>query len=80
MILQEIALHIPVTPFFLFAIFALLVLVWGLFTLIIRYHWKSYGVNTLHVLAMNLTYFIGSAILLAAVALFAFLYYGSTAL
>jgi hypothetical protein len=78
--INEIAFQIPLTPFFLFVVFAIIVFVWGLFTWIIQYHWKSYSANTIHLLSMNLIYFVGSAILLAGMVLFAFLYYGSATL
>lgn len=73
-IFSQLGIHIPITPFLLFAVFAVLLFLWALFTWIVRYHWKSYGTNKLDVMSMSFIYFIGSAVLLAGMALFAFLY------
>ncbi len=72
--LGQMGFRIPLTPFFLFLLFALLMAAWAVFTWIVRYHWKSYGTSTLEVMTMSLIYFVGSGILLAGMALFAFLY------
>ena len=72
---SQIGVHIPVTPFFIFLLFTLIMCTWGVFSWIVRYHWKSYGTSALEVMTMSLVYFVGSGILLGGMALFAFLYY-----
>lgn len=73
-IFNQFNLHIPITPLLLFSLGALLFAVWAVFSIIAHYHWKSYGTNQLEIIKMTLIYFVGSAILLAAVAIFAFAY------
>lgn len=72
-------LHIPVTPLLLFATLALLIAGWGIFTLVVRYHWKNYGTGKLEMFTMNFFYLIGSAVLLALMIIFALLYFFSAA-
>ena len=77
MLLSQMNLHIPVAPFLVFVLLTLLLLTWVIFTLVVRYHWKNYGTSQLEVMSMSFIYFVGSLILLAATAIFAFLYYVS---
>lgn len=65
---------IPVTPALLFSLFTLLIAVWLVFTVILRYHWKKYSVNKLTLLEMNLVYLVGSAVLLVLIGISALLY------
>lgn len=73
-ILDQLSIHIPITPLLLFSLGALLFVVWAIFTIIARYHWKNYGANKLEVMKMTFIYFIGSAILLALTLVFAITY------
>lgn len=72
--LTQLNFHIPITPVLLFAILALLIVLWGIFTLIIRYHWKHYGTGKLEVFTMNFFYLTGSVVLIAFMGISAFLY------
>lgn len=72
--LGQMGIQIPLTPFLIFLLLTLLMVAWGIFTWIVRYHWKSYGTSKLEVMSMSFVYFVGSGILLAGMALFAFLY------
>lgn len=76
--LVEFNFHIPVTPLLLFSLLALLIALWGIFTLIIRYHWKNYGTGKLQVFTMNFFYLTGSALIIALMATFALLYSSSS--
>ncbi len=76
--LGQMGFHVPLTPFFLFVLFALLLGAWAIFSWIVRYHWKAYGTSKLDVISMSLIYFIGSGVLLAGMTLFVFLYSMST--
>ena len=71
---NQLSIHIPITPLLLFSLGALLFAVWAGFRIIAHYHWKNYGTNKLEVIKMTLIYFVGSAILLALIAIFAFAY------
>jgi len=73
-ILGQTGFQISLNPFFLFVIFTLAMLVWGVFFWVIRYHLKKYGTSILETLAMTLVFLLGSGVLLAGLALFAFLY------
>lgn len=75
--LGQFNFHIPVTPMLLFAVLALLLAGWGIFTVIIRYHWKNYGTGKLEVFTMNFFYLTGSLVLIGLMLIFAFLYYSS---
>ncbi len=77
-ILGQTGFQISLSPFFLFVIFSLAMLVWGVFFWVIRYHLKNYGTSALETLAMTIIYLLGSGILLAGLALFAFMYNLST--
>lgn len=70
----QLNIHIPITSLLLFSLGALLLAVWAIFSIIVRYHWKNYGMNKLEVLKMTLIYFIGSGILLLLIGAFAFSY------
>lgn len=67
-------LSIPITPLLLFSLGALLFAVWAIFSIIAHYHWKSYGTSKIEVIKITLIYFVGSAILLAIIGVFAFTY------
>lgn len=71
--------HIPVTPMLLFIILAILIAAWGVFTLVIRYHWKNYGTGKLEAFTMNFLYLIGSIILIVLMSTSALLYLSSAA-
>ena len=75
--LSQLNLHIVVSPMFLFFIMALLIAGWGIFTLVIRYHWKNYGTGKLEVFTMNFFYFAGSVIFMALLVILALAYYFS---
>ncbi|HEY9585816.1 MAG TPA: hypothetical protein VJJ02_04485 [Candidatus Paceibacterota bacterium] len=75
----QLNLHIPVTPILLFSILAILIVLWGVFTIVIRYHWKNYGTGKLEVFTMNFFYFVGSIILIVLMVVFALLYLASVA-
>lgn len=70
----KMSIHIPLSSFALFVILAILVAVWAIFTLIIRYHWKNFGTSEIDFVGMNLLYLIGSVVLVAGMAISAFLY------
>jgi len=73
----QFAVHIPITPLLLFATLALLIAVWAVFTLIVRYHWKNYGTGKLEVFTMNFFYLVGSLVLIALMVVCALLYLSS---
>ena len=73
-ILDQLSIHIPVTPLLLFSLGALLFAVWAVFSVIAHYHWKNYGANKLEVVGMTLIYFVGSAIFLALIGAFTIIY------
>lgn len=68
------SMHIPLSPIVFFALLAILVTLWAIFTLIIRYHWKNFGTSELDFIGMNLFYLVGSGVLILGMALSAFLY------
>ena len=72
--LNQLGFHIPVTPLLLFSLGGLLFAVWAIFSIIAHYHWKNYGASKIEVVKMTLIYFVGSAILIALIAVFAFAY------
>ena len=72
--LGQSGIHIPVTPQLLFIILSLLLAVWLVFTLIIRYHWKNYSTKGTEAFAMNFFYLTGSGILIAGLLITGFLY------
>jgi len=71
---SKMSIHIPLSPSVLFVILAIFVAVWAIFTLIIRYHWKNFGTSEIDFVGMNLLYLIGSVVLVAGMAISAFLY------
>jgi hypothetical protein len=77
--IAQLNLHIPITPLLIFALLMLLLAGWGVFTVIIRYHWKNYGTGKLEVFTMNFLYLVGSGILIALLTISALLYYSSAA-
>jgi uncharacterized membrane protein HdeD (DUF308 family) len=70
-------IHIPVTPLLLFVFLALLLSAWGIFSVVVRYHWRQYGTSKLEILSMTFFYLAGSAVLLGLTTASAFLYYAS---
>ena len=75
----KLGIHIPVTPLLIFALTALLLAAWGIFTLILRYNWKHYSTRKAEMFAMSFFYFIGSAALIGLLCFSAFLYFTSSA-
>ena len=75
---EQTGFHIPVLPLFVFGAMVLLFVTWGIFSWVIRYHWKKYGTGKVGVMSMTFFYFIGSALLLGLMALFAFMYHLSS--
>jgi hypothetical protein len=73
----QFSIHIPITPLLLFALLALLMAVWSVFTLILRYHWKNYGTGKLEVFTMNFFFLTGSLVLIALMVVCALLYLSS---
>lgn len=73
-ILNQINVHIPITPLLLFFFGVLLFAIWAIFSVIAHYHWKNYSTSKIEVIKMTLIYFVGSAILLALIGVFAFMY------
>lgn len=69
---------IPITPGVLGVALILLFLFWGIFSIILRYHWKKYAASEVHVLQMTLGYFLGSVILWAAMLGFYVMYVASS--
>lgn len=67
-------LHVTITPLLLITLLSLLLAVWLVFTIIVRYHWKNYGTKGFEILRMNLLYLIGSGILIAFTILSLLLY------
>lgn len=70
--------HISITPTLVFIFLAALAVVWAIYTLIIRYHWKQYGTSRFQTFVMNFFYLAGSGILLGGAAIAAALYYASS--
>lgn len=76
--LNNINFHIPVnSQLVIFALFLVLA-IWLVFTIIIRYHWKSYGTNGVEVFTMNFMYLIGSAVIGGLMIILAILYISSS--
>lgn len=72
--LSSINIQIVLSPFFLFAVGALIIAGWLVFTVIIRYHWKNFGTGGVQLFAMNFFYIAGSAALAGLMILSAVLY------
>lgn len=72
--LNQLTVHIPITPLLLFSFGVLLFAVWAIFSVIAHYHWKNYSTSKIEVIKMTLIYFVGSAILLVIIGVFAFAY------
>lgn len=71
---SQISIHIPLSSLALFVILAILIVVWAIFTLIIRYHWKNFGTSEIDFVGMNVFYLTGSVILILGMAISAFLF------
>lgn len=72
--LGQLGIHIPVTPLLVLAFAALLLACWGVFTLVIRYHWTHYSARKTEIFMMNFFYFVGSFVLIGLMAFSALLY------
>ena len=72
--ISETGLQISVSPLLIFSLLSLLLAVWLIFTIIIRYHWKNYGTKGVEILTMNFVYLSGSAVLIAFTIISALLY------
>ncbi len=70
--------HLSITGGIIFSLFALLIAIWLVFTLIIRYHWKNYGTGGVEIFTMNFFYLVGSCIGIALMLGSALLYLTST--
>ena len=68
------AIRIPLSPLVLFVILALVFLGWIIYSVILRYHWKTYAYHKLDVIQMDIIYFVGSGVLLTAMAVTALMY------
>ncbi len=66
--------QIPLPPFLLFFFLIFLFVAWGIYSFVLRYHWKKYATSKLDVMQMDIIYFIGSGVLLVAMAIAALLY------
>jgi hypothetical protein len=77
-ILAQSGSHITITGGLMFSLLALLIAIWLVFTLIIRYHWKNYGTGGVEVFTMNFFYLVGSFIGIALMLGSALLYLSST--
>ncbi|MDO8520630.1 MAG: hypothetical protein Q7S52_00780 [bacterium] len=75
--LGQLGIHIPVTPLLVLAFTALLLAAWGIFTLVLRYHWKHYSTRKAEMFMMSFFYFIGSFVLIGLMAFSALLYLSS---
>ncbi len=73
-LLSNMGFQIPITPMFLVVIFCILTVVLLVHALILRYHWNNYGNGAVELVLVNLVYFIGLAVLIGGMALFAILY------
>ena len=71
-------IHITIGPVLVFSIFAMLLAVWLVFTLIIRYHWKNYGTGGVEIFTMNFIYIVGSVICIALMLISAAIYLTSS--
>ena len=79
-LLGSLNLHIPLSPILIFSFAALLLAFWVTFTMVIRYHWKSYGTGDLEIVSLNFFYLVGSGIIIFFMVASALLYYTSSAL
>ena len=73
------SLELTITPILLFLAFLVLCAAWAVYSMILRYHWKEYGVNKLQIMLMSLIYGIGSLVLIGLI-LLSLLLYANTSL
>ncbi|HSE34953.1 MAG TPA: hypothetical protein VLB83_02410 [Candidatus Paceibacterota bacterium] len=73
-LLSSFDISIPVTPTILMSLFLLVAAIWGVFSMIVRYHWREYGTSALESAKISVIYFTGSGILLFGAAIFLALY------
>jgi len=71
-------IQLVVTPQLLFSVLALLLAIWLVFTLVIRYHWKNYSTGGAALFTMNFFYLAGSVVFIGLLLFFLLLYLGST--
>ncbi|MEK7118129.1 MAG: hypothetical protein AAB869_00810 [Patescibacteria group bacterium] len=76
--LGQIGFHFPITPLLILGLTALLLAGWGVFTLVLRYHWKHYSTRKTEVFTMGFFYFIGSFVLIGLTVFSALLYLSSS--
>lgn len=69
---------LPISPGLLGIALIALFLFWGIYSLILRYHWTKYAASRVHVLQMTLAYFVGSIVLWACVLAFYLMYVASS--
>lgn len=60
MLIAQSGLHLTISGGIILFFLALILAWWGIFTLIIRYHWKNYSIGGVQVFTMNFFYMIGS--------------------
>jgi hypothetical protein len=73
-VFSKMNLQIPLNQTLLIGLFFGIFALWVIHMIVIRYHWNNYGNNKLMVVKMNFIYFIGSALLFIAMALFIAIY------
>jgi uncharacterized membrane protein len=76
-LLSSINIHVPLSPILLFSLMALLLAIWLAFTMVIRYHWKSYGTKDLEVVSLNFFYLAGSGVIILLMCASLLFYYSS---
>jgi uncharacterized protein YqgC (DUF456 family) len=58
-------IHIPLSVPFLVGIFLVLLVIWIIHMIVMRYHWNNYGNSNVTLLKANILYFLGSFLLFA---------------
>lgn len=71
-------IEIAVTPMILMSLFLLVAAAWGVFSMIVRYHWREYSTSPLDAAKISVVYFTGSGILLFGAAVCLALYSSSS--
>lgn len=79
-LLSSLDISIPVTPTILVSLFLLAAAVWGILSMIFRYHWREYGTSELETAKISVIYFTGSGVLFFGAAIFLALYSFNTGL
>ena len=57
-------IQLAVTPMILTSLFLLVAAAWGIFSMIVRYHWREYSTSQLDAAKISVIYFTGSGVLL----------------